>query len=174
MLAVASCDDPFACANFFDKSSIQSRAEAFGIQKSPIKSKQKSTKPRFSALLRAPQALVVAQAMPNHPVEALKVPESTIVTNAIPSNTEVQVTPVIIQDGFCMQLDAAARCGNVAAIDRCIRGGADLNQRTALSQQTPLHASLQSNQGDAIVVLVTRGADIYAVCLPPPLPLSTP
>jgi hypothetical protein len=69
----------------------------------------------------------------------------------------------------------------LVTIDKCIQLGANINQKTVLSLQTPLHASLQLNQREAMSLLVTKGADIYEVFLnsmpalfAPPTPASTP
>ncbi len=64
-------------------------------------------------------------------------------------------------NGFCAQLDCAARSGNIAFIDKCLAASANLDQMTMLSKQTPLHASIQSKQTASIHHLVTKGADIY-------------
>ncbi len=72
--------------------------------------------------------------------------------------TVIETIPVAVANTL---LDFAARSGDLAAIDRCIMQGADLNNKTTLSKQTPVHASIQLNQHSATHLLVTRGADIY-------------
>ena len=165
---------PFFGENMFDASGAQNRAEPCGIQKSPIKSKKKSTKARLSALKCATH---LAQQAAESPLTPKSPPAESPHSPKSPASEET----ICIQGGFCKNLDAAARSGHLVTIDRCIQLGANINQKTVLSLQTPLHASLQLNQREAMSLLVTKGADIYEVfpnSLPalfaPPTPFSTP
>jgi ankyrin repeat protein len=161
MAFAAAPNDACFSAKMFDKSSIQCRAKEFCIQKSPIASKiTNSSKPRFSAVPKPPLVLAASPANLHRLVSAaLESPKAFEALGCKPKDD------ICIRNGFCVQLDSAARRGDVDVINRCIQAGADLNQKTVLSKQTPLHACLLFNQRAALVLLVTKGADIYAVSL---------
>jgi hypothetical protein len=159
MLSVAKQVDPCCGIMMFDQSSIESRAIAFGIQKSPIKTNNKSSKPRFSEIRKASQVPGDSLAPPDRLVAKGIETQRTLAPISCSPQDQFKII-----NGFCVQLDAAARCGQLDVIQMCIQGGADLNQKTIMSQQTPLHAALQTNQRDALALLVSKGADIYEVC----------
>jgi hypothetical protein len=145
--------------SMFNQSSIQSRADAFGIQKSPIKMKIPSTKPRLCPKSVA-EAFSFRQQQPPSFVQQLK---PAAFNFASPPTAESE--KVTITNGFCAKLDVAARTGDLAAIDACIKQGANINQKSVLSQQSPLIASVQCNQPLATRMLLSKGADIFEVSL---------
>ena len=159
---MAAVSTAFAWSNpsMFNQASIQSRAHAFGIQKSPIKIKNPSTKPRLCPKSIA-EAFSFHQQQP--PSFAQQVQPAAI---GFASPPAVQSVKVAIINGFCAQLDVAARTGDLAAIDACIKQGANINQKSVLSQQCPLIASIQCNQPMATRMLLSKGADIFQVSLP--------
>jgi hypothetical protein len=156
-MADASIGHPWINPQMFDQASIQRRTEAFGIKKSPIKMKNPSTKPRF-----CPRIVEAAFSFQHqHPQSFQPHQPPAVHVTAAPAAQPVQ--NITIVDGFCSKLDAAARTGDLAAIELCIKQGADINQKSVLSQQSPLSASIQCGQPMATRLLLTKGADIYQV-----------
>src|SRR5262245_31563348 len=56
----------------------------------------------------------------------------------------------------------AAKQGNAAVLDALVKGGADINSRTA-NGTTPLMFAASSGEAAAVAVLLDRGADVNAV-----------
>jgi hypothetical protein len=163
-MADVSIDHPWINPQMFDQASIQRRTEAFGIKKSPIKIKNPSTKPRF-----CPRIVEAAFSFQHQPPQSFQphqppaVPDTAAPAARLVHPAVQPVQNITIVDGFCSKLDAAARTGDLAAIELCIKQGADINQKSVLSQQSPLSASIQCGQPMATRLLLTKGADIYQV-----------
>jgi hypothetical protein len=163
-MADVSIDHPWINPHMFDQASIQRRTEAFGIKKSPIKMKNPSTKPRF-----CPRIVEAAFSFQHQPPQSFQphqppaVPDTAAPAAQLVHPAVQPVQNITIVDGFCSKLDAAARTGDLAAIELCIKQGADINQKSVLSQQSPLSASIQCGQPMATRLLLTKGADIYQV-----------
>jgi ankyrin repeat protein len=59
-------------------------------------------------------------------------------------------------------LASAARQGNLAAIRRLARAGANLNEPSGVNGWTPLHHAIHKNQAAAVKLLLDLGADVNA------------
>ena len=157
-MAAVCMEHPWINPHMFDQASIQSRTEAFGIKKSPIKMKNPSTKPRL-----CPRHFEGAFSFQRQPAQAvLPVHQPSAALNLAPPSAP-PAQSIIITNGFCSKLDFAARTGDLAAIELCLMHGADINQKSALSQQSPLSASIQCGQPMATRLLLCKGADIFQV-----------
>ena len=178
------------CPAFFTPRNafLQRREESSGIQKSIIKcNKPRVNSPKTSGSLNlrrtnwfsaapvppfsfgtfaaaaplSPSCATSNNAFPGPSAFSQSVFQSNSFAGFAAAPTAVQDNNIKLVNGFCVQLDCAARCGDLKAIEECILSGANLNQKSQLSNQTPVHASLQGKQLMAIQLLVTKGADIY-------------
>jgi hypothetical protein len=149
---------PFDCAQW----QLANGMVQPNFQVEPVKSslKPKQSSPNRHRVVKpfSSSGISNASEVSSHSPPAAVASASSLPPRVTGIATAIEKIPVTLANTL---LDFAARNGDVAAIDRCIKQGADLNHKTALSKQTPVHASIQLNQFSATQLLVTRGADIY-------------